>query len=66
MPTENPEHWKDEAAAKGEAKDEAENLPEGLREAARQLLADGSMPVEAIALTLGIDEGDMYGLAAGQ
>ncbi|MBR6975502.1 MAG: hypothetical protein IKH84_01195 [Ottowia sp.] len=66
MPAENPEHWKDEAAAESEAKDEAENLPEGLREAARQLLADGNMPAEAIALTLGIDEGDMYGLAAGQ
>ena len=66
MPTENPERWNNEAAAEDEAKDEAEDLPEGLREAARQLLADGNMPAEAIALTLGIDEGDVYGLAAGQ
>ena len=66
MLAENLERLKAEPAAEGDAKDEAEDLPEGLREAARQLLADGSMPAEAIALTLGIDEGDVYGLAAGQ
>ena len=65
MPAENPERWKDETA-EGEAKGEDKDLPDGLREAARQLLADGNMPAEAIALTLGIDEGDVYGLAAGQ
>lgn len=66
MLAENLERRKAEPAAEGDAKDEAENLPEGLREAARQLLADGNMPAEAIALTLGIDEGDVYGLVAGQ
>ena len=58
--------WHREDQAEERAENETDNLPEGLREAARQLLADGNMPAEAIALTLGIDEGDVFGLAAAQ
>ena len=58
--------WREEDLAEGRAEGRAEGLADGLREAARRMLAAGGITPEAVARMLGLDEGEVRGLAAAQ